>query len=251
MFHTHDYLQSDNIRHGFFGRNGGVSGGMYAGLNCGSGSYDNKGSITENRRRVATAMGVSPERLCTVHQVHSPKVVVVNAPFDGAPPEVDALVTDAPGLALGILTADCAPVLFADREAGIIAAAHAGWGGAFHGVVENTVRAMENIGANREAIHAVIGPCIAQSSYEVGPEFIARFPADDQAQFFIKSKKDGHFMFDLPAYVAARARRAGLQHVAVLAMDTYSDAEHFFSYRRATHLSEPDYGRQMSVIGLK
>ncbi len=194
---------------------------------------------------------MTPEQLCTLHQVHSPNVVIVNAPLIGAAPQADAMVTDRRGIALGILTADCAPVLFADHAAQVIGAAHAGWGGAFGGVLENTVTAMEKLGAHRTDIRAVIGPCIAQASYEVGPEFIIRFSEANQQQYFIKSARAGYFMFDLPAYAASRLRQAGLQRVAVLAMDTYGDAEHFFSYRRATHLGEPDYGRQMSVIGMK
>lgn len=250
MFHHHEFLKSARTVHGFFGREGGVSGGIYAGLNCGTGSYDNKLAVAENRRRVAAAMGMKPENLTTVHQVHSPNVVVVNATITGNPPQADAMVTDVPGVLLGILTADCAPVLFADHNAGVVGAAHAGWGGAYGGVLENTVMAMEKLGADRARIRAVVGPCIAQASYEVGPEFIDRFSADDRAQYFIRSDRAGHYRFDLPAYAIGRLRGAGLQRIAVLAMDTYTEADYFFSYRRATHHGEPDYGRQISVIGL-
>ena len=248
---THPLLESDGIAHGFFGRVGGVSEGLYAGLNVGNGSYDNKAHVAENRRRVAAWFRLPPEALSTVHQIHSPTVVTVRAPMEGgARPEADAMVTDQPGLALGILTADCAPVLLADAKARVIGAAHAGWKGAYGGVIENTVAAMEALGATRADIMAVIGPTIAQASYEVGPEFIARFSEEDQAQYFIPSGLPEHHLFDLPAYAVSRAIAAGLQHIAVMGMDTRADPQHFFSYRRATLESAPDYGRQISVIAL-
>ena len=250
-FFNHPFLASDRMTHGFFGRMGGVSRGIYAGLNCGPGSYDDRAAVTENRRRVAVKMGMEPEQLCTLYQVHSPNVVVVQGPLPSPAPQADAMVTDMPGVLLGILTADCAPVLFADADAGVVGAAHAGWKGAHGGVIENTVRAMEVLGAKREAIRAVVGPCIGQSSYEVGPEFMERFEEDARDQFFLRSATPGHFMFDLPAYVVARLRAAGVGNVAVLALDTRSDESRFFSYRRATLQDEPDYGRQISVIGLK
>ncbi len=250
-FLTHPLLDSPAIAHGFFGREGGVSEGLYAGLNCGPGSADNKAHVAENRARVAHALGMMPERLCTLYQIHSPNVVIVHEPYVGTPPQADAHVTNVRGITLGILTADCAPVLFADVAAGVIGAAHAGWKGAHGGVVESTVIAMEKLGAKREHIAAVIGPCIQQNSYEVGAEFIARFTADEQAQFFIPSDRAGHHRFDLPAYVTQTARAAGLQRVAVIAMDTCSNAAQFFSYRRTTLRGEPDYGRQISAIALK
>ena len=250
-FHTHEFLDHAHVAHGFFGRQGGVSEGIYQGLNCGPGSKDEPEAVAENRARVALALGMLPERLCTLYQVHSPEVVVVHEPFSGALPQADAMVTNVPRLILGILTADCAPVLFVDHAAGVIGAAHAGWKGAVGGVVENTLRAMETLGAQRDSIAAVIGPCIAQKSYEVGSEFIARFAAADQAQFFIPSPREEHHMFDLPAYVAQTARAAGLQRIAMLAMDTCSDPDRFFSYRRTTLRGEPDYGRQISAIALR
>lgn len=250
-YYTHEYLDHAHVAHGFFGRKGGVSEGLYAGLNCGPGSHDNKEAVTENRARVANALGMLPERLCTLYQVHSPNVVIAHEPFDGVGPQADALVTNVPRIVLGILTADCAPVLFVDGKAGVVGAAHAGWKGAVGGVVENTLAAMEKLGAERDDIAAVIGPCIAQKSYEVGTEFVARFVDADQQQFFIPSTRDGHSMFDLPAYVAQTARRAGLQRIAMLAMDTCSDPDHFFSYRRTTLRREPDYGRQISAIALR
>jgi YfiH family protein len=207
--------------------------------------------VLENRRRVTERFGQRPESLVTLYQVHSPHVAIVTEAFGDAPPEADAMVTNVPGLTLGILTADCVPVLFADTTAEIIGAAHAGWKGAAGGVLETTLDAMEMLGAERSDIRAVIGPCIAQSSYEVGPDFIARFPDASRAQFFIPARKAGHFMFDLPAYVAARLAAAGLQHVAQLAMDTCSDEENFFSYRRATLRGEPDYGRHISALVIR
>lgn len=250
-YYTHEFLDHPSIAHGFFGRAGGVSEGLYAGLNCGLGSHDNKAHVTENRARVAHALGAMPENLCTLYQVHSPRAVIVHEAFTGTPPEADALVTNVKGLVLGILTADCAPILFADVEAGVVGAAHAGWKGAHSGVVESTVMAMEKLGAKRANITAAIGPCIAQRSYEVGPEFIERFGDAEQTQFFIPSNRAGFHRFDLQAYVAQVLRHAGLQRVAMLAMDTAGDPERFFSYRRATLNAEPDYGRQISCIGLR
>lgn len=250
-FLTHEFLNHSSIAHGFFGREGGVSEGLYAGLNCGPGSHDNKAAVVENRARVAHALGQMPEKLCTLYQIHSPNVIIVHEPWEGTPPQADALVTNVPGITLGILTADCGPVLFADTTAGVIGAAHAGWKGATGGVVENTVIAMEKLGAKRERIVAVLGPTIAQASYEVGAEFIARFTADDQQQFFIPSHRENHHRFDLPAYVAHTARSAALQRIAVLGMDTASNPTRYFSYRRTTLNAEPDYGRQMSAIALK
>ncbi len=250
-FYTHPLLDAPTIAHGFFGREGGVSEGLYAGLNCGPGSADNKAHVAENRARVTHALEQMPEKLCTLYQIHSPNVVIVHEPYTGTPPQADAHVTNVAGITLGILTADCAPVLFADVAAGVIGAAHAGWKGAHGGVVESTVLAMEKLGATRANISAVIGPCIQQKSYEVGAEFIARFTPAEQSQFFIPSNREGFHRFDLPAYVTKTARAAGLQRVAVLAMDTCSNAAQFFSYRRTTLAGEPDYGRQISAIALR
>lgn len=239
------------IRHGFFTRTGGVSSGIYAGLNVGVGSADQSESVVENRRRVAAWMNVPAERLVTLHQVHSPDVVHVTGTFDSARPKADAMVTDRPGLALGVLTADCGPVLFADAQARVIGAAHAGWKGAFSGVLENTVAAMERLGARRENIAAVLGPAISAANYEVGPEFVARFMEEDEANArYFTAGSAGHAMFDLNAYSLDRLARAGVRsgHIALC---TYAEAERFYSYRRATHRGEADYGRQISAIVLE
>jgi len=247
-----DALRTAGIRHGFFTRIGGISQGVYEGLNIGTGSHDDPQKVRENRRRVAAWMGVAPERLLTAYQVHSPDVVVVSGPFDGDRPKADALVTDTPGIALGVSTADCGPVLFADAEAGVIGAAHAGWKGAFTGVLENTVAAMQRLGADRDRIVAVLGPSIGPGNYEVGPEFVERFSADDaeSRRYFTPSPKPGHAMFDLNAYTVERLRRAG---VAAEKLDrcTYAEEDLFFSYRRTTHRKEADYGRQISAIALE
>ena len=249
--YTHSLLTHPSIAHGFFGRRGGVSEGIYAGLNVGVGSHDDKAHVTENRRRVADSFGQPLEKLCTVHQVHSPDVAVVTGPFTGERPQVDAMVSNTTGVVLGILTADCAPILFADAKAGVIGAAHAGWKGAHYGVIENTIAAMEQLGATRGDIAAVVGPAIGQESYEVGPEFIARFTPELQAAFFIPSSREGHAMFDLQGYVLSRLRNAGLQQVDVIAKDTCALPEDFFSYRRTTLRKEPDYGRHISAITLR
>ena len=238
------------IRHGFFTRIGGVSDGLYGSLNCGYGSGDEAARVTENRARVAGRLAVEPERLVTLYQVHSPTVVAVGRPWaTGEAPEADAMVTDRPGLALGILTADCVPVLFADAEAGVVGAAHAGWKGACAGVVAATVAAMTRLGARPERMAAAIGPCIAQSSYEVGPEFPGRFtPAD--AGFFVPAPRPGHFLFDLAGLVEGRLAACGIPAVRRCPNDTAAEEEHFFSYRRATLRGEPVYGRGISVIVL-
>jgi YfiH family protein len=239
------------VAHGFIGRRGGVSTGILAGLNVGSGSKDDPALIAENRRRATEAV-LPGGRLVTVYQVHSPDAVTVHAPFDeAARPHADALVTDRPGLALGILTADCAPVLFADREAGVIGAAHAGWKGAIGGVTDAAILAMEKLGAKRERIAAAIGPCIARASYEVDEGFFARFAQVDPAtERFFADGKPGHFQFDLEAYVMHRLAEAGLRTVEALGLDTYANEDRYYSFRRATHRGEPDYGRQISIIGL-
>ncbi len=238
------------LRHGFFTRRGGASSGVFQGLNCGPGSSDQAEIVAINRARVAQAMDVAPDHLVTVHQVHSPDVVSLSGP-PGDKPRADGMVTATPGVALAILTADCQPVLFADRQAGVIGAAHAGWRGALDGVLEATITAMEGLGASRDAIHAVIGPSISQQAYEVGPEFFEDFLAEDtdNARFFAQGKGD-RMMFDLPAYGLHRLRGAGIGHAEWTRHCTYSDPERFFSYRRTTHAGEADYGRLISVIRL-
>ena len=239
------------VRHGFAGRRGGVSGGIYASLNIGLGSADDRDAVNENRRRVVDAIAPGAA-LVTLHQVHSILVVPVCAAFpDADRPHADAMVTATPGLALGILTADCAPILLADAEAGVIGAAHSGWKGALGDIAGATVTAMEALGARRDQIRAAIGPCIARASYEVDAGFRDRFLADDPAheRFFTPGRGDRH-QFDLEGLVALRLATAGVRHVAALGIDTYPDATRWFSYRRTTHAAEPDYGRQMALISL-
>lgn len=240
-----------DLPHGFLGRRGGVSTGELAGLNVGYGSNDERAAIEENRARAVAAL-LPGAGLATVHQVHSADVVRVERPWPQAErPHADAMVTDRPGVLLGILTADCAPVLFADRQAGVIGAAHAGWRGAFAGVTDATIAAMEQLGATRENIHAAVGPCIAQPSYEVEEEFRARFLADDSgsARFFVTGAA-GKPHFDLEAYVVHRLLAAGIGEVEARGLDTYAEPERFYSYRRASHRGEADYGRQLSAIAL-
>jgi hypothetical protein len=247
-----DSLTSARVTHGFFGRTGGVSTGLYASLNCGPGSSDDRASMMENRRRATAALSPAAT-LVTLYQVHSAQAVTVTAPWEIADnPKGDAFATNKSGIALGILTADCAPILLADAQARVIGAAHAGWGGALAGVTESVVAAMEMLGARRERISAAIGPCISQESYEVGPEFKPRFIATDPAneRFFERAKREGHWQFDLPAYVAHRLRQSGLGAVETIPACTYAGEAHFFSYRRTTHRKEPDYGRQLSAIML-
>jgi len=241
----------DGIAHGFLGRRGGVSRGVCAGLNVGLGSDDARASVHENRRRAVEAVAAGT-RLVTVHQVHSPDAVYAAAPWpDDSRPHADALVTDRPGLALGILTADCAPVLLADRQAGVIAAAHAGWKGAFGGVLESALGLMEKYGADRARIAAAVGPAIARKSYEVDEAFARRFAeGDPDNDRFFTPGREGHHQFDLEAYVLARLAQAGVTRAEALGLDTYSDSKSFFSYRRATHKGEPTYGRQLSLIAL-
>jgi YfiH family protein len=245
-------LSLPRIAHGFFGRQGGVSEGIYASLNCGPGSGDDRAKVIENRRRVTETFGPGA-RLLTLYQIHSPKAVTVTAPWEiGESPEADAMVTNLPRLALGTLTADCAPVLLADVEAGVIGAAHAGWKGAQDGVVESTVAAMERLGAARGRIAAAVGPCISQANYEVDSEFRASFTQADSAnaRFFAPSERDGYFRFDLQAYVAMRLDDAGIADVEALSACTYARAGDFYSFRRATHAGEKDYGREVSAIML-
>ncbi|WP_320178253.1 peptidoglycan editing factor PgeF [Roseovarius pacificus] len=238
------------LRHGFFTRRGGASSGVFSGLNCGPGSSDQSEIVSINRARVAEALGVSPDHLVTVHQVHSADAVTIDGPLSERP-RADALVTATPGVALAVLTADCQPVLFADPQAGVIGAAHAGWRGALDGVLEATLDAMEALGAARENITAVIGPSISQRAYEVGPEFLDDFIAEDPAnsRFFANGEGD-RYMFDLPAYGLHRLRRAGVGQAEWTRHCTYSDPVRFFSYRRTTHAKEADYGRMISAIRL-
>lgn len=250
---TLEILTADSLaplRHGFFTRRGGASSGVFAGLNCGPGSSDQSEIVQINRARVAEAMGVAPDHLITVHQVHSADVVTVTGPM-GTRPRADAMVTDVPGVALAVLTADCQPVLFADVANGVIGAAHAGWRGALDGVLEATVVGMEGLGADRRRIRAVIGPSISQAAYEVGPEFIEAFLAEDSdnARFFANGE-GGRYQFDLPGFGLHRLRQSGIGRAEWTRHCTYADPERFYSYRRTTHAGEADYGRLISVIRL-
>ena len=244
----------NRIRHGFFTREGGVSQGLYASLNCGPGSSDDPAAVAENRARAMAMLDLPAGALVTVHQCHTSAVAVVDGPFAaGAAPQADAMVTTRPGLALGILTADCAPVLFADRRGGVVAAAHAGWRGALGGVLDRTLEAMAGLGATSRTVVAAIGPCIGQRSYEVGAEFPAPFLAEDatNADFFAPAARSGHYLFDLPGYVARRLARLGIQDITRVPADTCRDEARFFSYRRTTLRHQPDYGRQLSAIVLE
>ncbi len=240
------------LRHAFFTREGGVSQGIYESLNGGLGSKDDPARVNENRRRMASALHVQPSHFLTVYQVHSPDVAIVTEPWPtDERPHADALVTRTPGLAIGITTADCGPVLFADPKARVIGAAHAGWKGAFGGVIEATLNAMETLGAHRTDIHAAIGPLIRQPSYEVGAEFVERFTATDadNARYFIPSSGPDHAMFDLAGFIRTRLERAGIEAIGDVGLDTYADPR-FFSYRRTTHRAEPDYGRNIHALVL-
>lgn len=248
---TLEILTSDQLqprRHGFFTRKGGASSGVFSGLNCGVGSSDQEDAVTINRARVANALDVTPAELVGVRQVHSARAIIVEEPLSERP-EADAMVTNQPGLALAILTADCQPVLFADHTAGVVGAAHAGWRGALDGVLEATLEAMEQLGAKRENIVSVIGPSISQRNYEVGPEFLDLFLADspDNAIFFANGAPD-KYQFDLPAFGLKRLRDAGVGHAEWTRHCTYDDQDRFFSFRRATHAGEADYGRLLSAI---
>ncbi|WP_298920714.1 peptidoglycan editing factor PgeF [uncultured Roseobacter sp.] len=250
---TLEILTSDSLsplKHGFFTRRGGASSGVFSGLNCGQGSSDQSEIVAINRARVAEAMGVTPDNLLGVHQIHSAEAITVSAPFSEKP-RADALVTDQPGLALSVLTADCQPVLFADPQKRVIGAAHAGWRGALDGILEATIDAMCALGAERWNISAVIGPSISQSAYEVGPEFFDTFMSEDpaHAQFFAQGQGD-KLQFDLPAFGLSRLRQAGIGRAEWTRHCTYSDADRFFSYRRATHAKEADYGRLIAAISL-
>lgn len=246
-------LDLPGVAHAFFTRRGGVSEGVYASLNGGVGSRDRQEAVNANRARMAATIGVAPERLAIPYQVHSPDALAIDAPFPReARPRCDALVTATPGLALGVTGADCGMILFADPEARVIGAAHAGWKGALAGVVEATVGAMGKLGGRAARIRAALGPCIAQASYEVGPEFVATFEANDRdsERFFTSSVNAGRAMFDLHGYIGERVARAGVGHFEDLGFDTYADEARFFSYRRATHRKEPDYGRLVAAIAL-
>ncbi|MEI4262884.1 peptidoglycan editing factor PgeF [Roseovarius sp. D0-M9] len=250
---TLEILTADSLaplRHGFFTRRGGASSGIFAGLNCGHGSSDQREIVAINRARVAEAMDVPPDHLQTVHQVHSADVAVLDAPLPERP-RADAMVTRTPGIALAILTADCQPVLFADAKAGVIGAAHAGWRGALDGVLERTVDAMEGLGAARADIAAVIGPSISQAAYEVGADFVAAFIAQsaDHARYFAPGE-NGKMQFDLPAFGLARLRAAGVGRAEWTGHCTYGDETRFYSYRRTTHRGEADYGRLIAAIRL-
>lgn len=240
------------LPHGFLGRRGGVSQGLVAGLNVGLGAGDDDAAVRTNRALAVEAVQAGA-RLVTVYQVHSPDCVTVADPWaDDQRPHADALVTDRPGLLLGVVTADCAPVLLADRTAGVIGAAHAGWKGAVGGVTDAAIAAMEALGARRDRIVAAIGPCIAQASYEVDSGFAANLTAKDAANArFLAPGQPGHFQFDLEGYVVARLESAGIARVEPLGLDTYGDPDRFYSFRRATHRQEPTYGRQFSLIGLE
>ena len=246
-------LALTGIRHAFFTREGGVSGGLYSSLNGGVGSHDSHDHVAENRARMAAALAVNPDHLLTVYQIHSPNVVIADAPWTAAArPRADAIVTRKRGLAIGVSTADCGPILFADTRAGVVGAAHAGWRGALAGVAEATIEAMERLGAARDQIRAALGPMIRQESYEVGPDLIARFAAEDAGsdRFFAPAARNGHAQFDLSGYIASRLTRAGIRHIEDVGLCTYADPARFFSFRRSTHRAEADYGRHVNAIAL-
>jgi YfiH family protein len=241
------------LRHAFFTRDGGVSGGVYGSLNGGLGSDDDPAHVAENRRRMAEQMGVSPANFLSVWQIHSPDAMTVSGPWQGASrPRADAMVTRTEGLAIGVTAADCGPILLVDPNARVIGAAHAGWKGALTGIVESAVAAMEKLGAERSGIVAAIGPLIRQHSYEVGSEFVERFIEADaeNAPFFIPATREGHAMFDLAGFIRMRLDKAGVLLIDDLGLDTYTD-ERFFSYRRSVHRKEPDYGRHVHAIVLE
>ncbi len=247
-------LESAGLAHGFFTRDGGVSGGLYTSLNVGLGSDDDRANVLENRARVATALGVDRDALALPFQIHSATVAVAAAAWaPGEGPRADAVVTATPGVAVGVATADCGPILFADVEAGVVGAAHAGWKGAIGGVIGATVAAMERLGAVRGRITAVLGPTISAGAYEVGPEFVERFVAEDgaNARFFRPSTREGHAMFDLPGFIGGRLAAEELGRIGDLGLCTHADEARFFSYRRATQRREPDYGRLVSAIAVR
>lgn len=241
------------LRHAFFTRKGGVSDGIYESLNGGTGSNDAPAHIAENRARMAAAVGVASDHFLTCYQIHSPTVVVAEEPWTGENrPRADAIVTRVKGLAIGVSTADCGPVLLADASAGVIGAAHAGWRGALAGVTDATIAAMEELGADRRRIVAALGPMIRQPNYEVGQDLVGQFLAADRSndRFFRPSVKASHAMFDLAGYVAARLVQAEIATIDDIGLCTYADPDRFFSYRRATHRGEMDYGRHINAIAL-
>lgn len=255
---VHNAPFSNAVTYGFYGRKGGVSTGIYTSLNCGPGSGDDLAKVMENRQRVAMDLGVDLDNLASLWQIHSPDCIQVHEPLPTGEerPKADAMATDVPGMALGILTADCGPVLFEGRtKAGkpVIGAAHAGWGGAVGGVLEATLVQMESLGAPRDSIIVAVGPCIGPASYEVSAGFEKPFLDHDpeSERFFKSARREGHFMFDLPGYIAARLAKAGVGRVSLSGIDTYKDEENCFSFRRATHRAEGDYGRQVSAIVIK
>ena len=246
-------LTSPNIRHAFFTREGGVSEGIYQSLNGGIGSNDAPDKVRENRARMAAALGVAPTHLVSCYQIHSPHVIVAERSWTREnAPRADAIVTRVPGLAIGVTTADCGPILFVDGDARIVGAAHAGWKGALTGVLEATIAAMEKLGAARGRISAAIGPLIRQPNYEVGADFVDHFTAEDSAnaRFFKPAAREDHAMFDLPGYIKARLERAEIKSVEDLGLCTYAEPARFFSYRRTTHRGEADYGRHVNAIAL-
>ncbi len=252
LFKKHELLSHDGIAHGFFGRQGGVSEGQYESLNLGKGSQDSTENVTENRTRVAKALGTSEPKLLSLSQIHSTEVLIVDAPFAGTPPKADGLVTKTPGLAISALAADCGPVLFCDPQAQIIGACHAGWRGALAGVTTETIRAMESLGASRNNIHAVLGPCISQDSYEVGHDYRDTFVAENEAHdrfFKLGPKEKPHF--DLKRFILAKLRKDGLTQIDALPDCTYAQPEAYFSYRYNTHHNLGNYGRNISAIMLK
>jgi purine-nucleoside/S-methyl-5'-thioadenosine phosphorylase / adenosine deaminase len=246
-------LALNGIHHAFFTRQGGVSRGLYSSLNGGLGSRDSAAHIAENRGRMAAALGVEPRCLLTAYQNHSPDVLVADAPWSAQMrPRADAIVTRTRGLAVGVTTADCGPILLADPQAGVVGAAHAGWRGALAGIVEATIEAMQRLGAERSEIRAAIGPMIRQANYEVGPDLIARFTAENAVnnRFFAPAPRDGHALFDLASYTRERLTRAGISQIEDLGLCTYADPTQFFSFRRSTHRAEADYGRHVNAIVL-
>ncbi len=253
MVEAQTLTQIPGIRHGFFERKNGASQGLYTSLNCGLGSDDDRQTVLKNRATVAARLNLAPAQLLTAYQHHSPDVITVTEPWDiTEPPKADGMVTNVSNIGLGLLTADCAPVLFADTNSRVIGAAHAGWRGAVAGITDNIITAMENLGSQRSAIVAVIGPTISQRAYEVGPEFIENFLEQDAShqQFFMPSSREKHCMFDLPGYLIQRLERANISAASWVEKCTYAHEDQFFSYRRATHSREEDYGRQISVITL-
>ena len=249
---TLDVIEADDLargKHGFFTRRGGVSTGIYASLNCGAGSNDTQQDVTSNRAKVAEYFGADPAQFLSVHQVHSAAAITVSGPFSSEKPRCDGMATATPGVVLGALSADCAPILFEDRAAGVVGAAHAGWRGALAGVAEATVDQMVSLGADRTRIHAAVGPCLSQRNYEVGPEFFDEFLTEDDGftQYFAGGNGD-RMQFDLPRFVVDRVRAAGVANVHWTGHCTYADPDRFFSYRRGCHENLPDYGRLVAAI---